>query len=115
MNDRPRCLGLTDIMYGEALDLRDEIGKEEREEIAKDVCSECTLQLACIEKALLNNEELGVWGGFTPGERREFRRWLNRSGYRGVVPMGRELQTLIDFYRGEHMEVKQGTTRRKPA
>lgn len=107
MNIEPRCKGLVHIMYGDELDLRDEEGKEQREALAKSICSECELQLACIEFALLNNEELGVWGNFTPGERRVFKRWLNQNGYRGALPSGKELLATIEFYRGAQVTVKR--------
>jgi WhiB family redox-sensing transcriptional regulator len=40
---------------------------------AKKICSTCPYQIACLEYALKNNE-LGIWGGTTEGERRRMKR-----------------------------------------
>ena len=39
-------------------------------EPAKRVCAGCDVRQRCLEHALANREGEGVWGGFTPGERR---------------------------------------------
>lgn len=36
---------------------------------AKAVCSDCPVQGACLDFALRNDEQFGVWGGMTPTER----------------------------------------------
>jgi WhiB family redox-sensing transcriptional regulator len=44
---------------------------------AKDVCGECVVRQACLEFALVTNQESGVWGGTSEEERRRLRRsWL---------------------------------------
>lgn len=42
--------------------------------IAKTVCGWCDVTEDCLAYAQLNDEEYGVWGGFTTGERR----WMSR-------------------------------------
>ncbi len=36
---------------------------------AKAVCSDCPVQETCLDFALENDEQFGVWGGMTPSER----------------------------------------------
>lgn len=93
------CTGLVDLFYGDYVDTRDEPGREEREEICKDICAECVLQFSCLEWALINNEKFGVWGGFTPGERRRFRKFLWKQGYEDIPTNGELISELIVFER----------------
>ncbi len=37
--------------------------------VAKAVCSDCPVRGACLDFALENDEQYGVWGGMTPSER----------------------------------------------
>jgi WhiB family redox-sensing transcriptional regulator len=39
-------------------------------ERAKKVCARCPVARECLEHALANDEEFGIWGGTTPKERR---------------------------------------------
>ena len=49
---------------------------------AKAVCGECEAQTACLEFALLSNQESGVWGGTSEEERRKVRKaWLARHRF----------------------------------
>ena len=41
---------------------------------AKKVCTDCPVATACLEYALENNEQYGVWGGMSERERRNLRR-----------------------------------------
>lgn len=41
---------------------------------ARAICSKCPVAKMCLEEALANNEEYGVWGGLTPPQRKEMRR-----------------------------------------
>lgn len=41
---------------------------------AKQVCNECTVQVSCLEFALETNQDSGIWGGTSEGERRDIRR-----------------------------------------
>nr|CEL19676.1 WhiB-like transcription regulator [Kibdelosporangium sp. MJ126-NF4]CTQ94524.1 WhiB-like transcription regulator [Kibdelosporangium sp. MJ126-NF4] len=47
---------------------------------AKAVCWRCPVRAACLQEALDNGEDAGVWGGWTAAERREFRRTGRRVG-----------------------------------
>lgn len=48
----------------------DEVGIE----YAKDVCAVCPVRATCLEYALTNRIEFGVWGGLTEEERRDLRK-----------------------------------------
>ena len=37
---------------------------------AKAICATCHMSKACLEMALQNNEEYGIFGGMTPEERK---------------------------------------------
>ena len=41
---------------------------------AKRVCGECAVAGACLDYALLTNQDSGVWGGLSEEERRDIRR-----------------------------------------
>ncbi|MET0979738.1 MAG: WhiB family transcriptional regulator [Candidatus Saccharimonadales bacterium] len=41
---------------------------------AKKICGQCDVQAQCLEYALTNNVQFGVWGGTTEAERRRMRR-----------------------------------------
>ncbi|MGH3442005.1 MAG: WhiB family transcriptional regulator [Nitriliruptorales bacterium] len=41
----------------------------EMEAEAKATCASCVVRDECLEEALVNREEYGIWGGLTPGER----------------------------------------------
>jgi WhiB family redox-sensing transcriptional regulator len=43
-------------------------------EMVKKICSECPVKNLCLEYALEQQEEFGIFGGLTPGERRRLRR-----------------------------------------
>lgn len=43
-------------------------------EIAKQVCAECPVRVACLEYALANRIDHGVWGGASERERRRIAR-----------------------------------------
>jgi WhiB family redox-sensing transcriptional regulator len=47
---------------------------------AKAVCRVCDVQKACLEYALVTNQDSGVWGGTSEEERRALRRqWVARN------------------------------------
>lgn len=49
-------------------------------ESAKAVCQICEAQSACLEFALVTNQESGVWGATSEDERRKLRKaWLARQ------------------------------------
>jgi len=35
------------------------------------ICNTCDVQIECLVNAVTNNEEFGIWGGFTAKERRK--------------------------------------------
>ena len=41
---------------------------------AKAVCSTCSVQIECLEYALMTNQDAGIWGGLTEDDRRKIRR-----------------------------------------
>ena len=43
---------------------------EQESEVAKRVCSDCTVRQPCLEFALEEGERFGIWGGLTSQERR---------------------------------------------
>ena len=42
--------------------------------IAKKLCGQCPVKNLCLEFALVNEEDHGLWGGLTPAERKRLRR-----------------------------------------
>ncbi len=49
---------------------------------AKAVCSECAVQIECLEYALMTNQDAGIWGGLTEDERRKIRRERRKQNRR---------------------------------
>ena len=41
---------------------------------AKEVCTECTVRVSCLEFAIATNQDSGIWGGTSEEERRNIRR-----------------------------------------
>lgn len=52
---------------------------EEEAELAKSVCSDCSVREGCLEYALTQRERDGVWGGATEKERRRILRQRRRT------------------------------------
>lgn len=47
---------------------------------AKKICKMCVARSECLEYALVNNQESGIWGGTSEEERRVLRKsWLTRQ------------------------------------
>lgn len=105
------CVGATDLFYGAYEDLREEPLEERvvREARAKQVCENCFMRLECLSFGLLN-QELGVWGGMTPGERREFKKSLKKI-YKDWTHAVRDLDTLR--WRSEAFLTKRSKERAK--
>lgn len=98
------CLGFTDLFYGDYSDLREEPQDEklERETKAKQICETCEIIRPCRTYALQREEEYGVWGGMTPGERREFNRWF-KTYYPNVSLWDEErVEKLIERWKKRH-------------
>lgn len=47
---------------------------------AKAICARCPVQGSCLQYALAEGEREGVWGGTTPGERRDLLLLRRRGG-----------------------------------
>ncbi len=45
--------------------------RERRAQEAKEICARCPVQRNCLLHALSVDEPYGVWGGYTPHERRQ--------------------------------------------
>ena len=41
---------------------------------AKQICSECAVQVECLEYAICTGEKFGIWGGMSERERRRIRK-----------------------------------------
>ena len=52
---------------------------DEQADVAKEICDECDVRVACLEYALAMRERDGVWGGATERERRRIIRQRRRS------------------------------------
>lgn len=52
---------------------------DELADVAKAICDECQVRLACLNHALDNREHQGVWGGATAKERRRLLRHRRRT------------------------------------
>jgi WhiB family redox-sensing transcriptional regulator len=64
--DHANCLGLDpDLFFPER-------GASTTE--AKAVCAGCAVRRECLEYALANNEQVGIWGGTSYRQRRAIRR-----------------------------------------
>jgi len=46
---------------------------------AKAVCHACSVQSVCLQWAIENNQDSGVWGGMSEEERRSFKRRAARA------------------------------------
>ena len=55
---------------------------------AKAVCQECPVQEACLEFALMTNQDSGIWGGTSEDERRQLRKQAQQRA-RQTNPEGR--------------------------
>ncbi|MDO4791476.1 MAG: WhiB family transcriptional regulator [Buchananella hordeovulneris] len=48
-------------------------------EAAKSVCAQCKVQSTCLDWALSNGQDFGVWGGKSEDERRSIKRRAARA------------------------------------
>lgn len=51
---------------------------------ARSVCNGCAVRMQCLEYALNNKEQFGIWGGTSERERRRLRRERNVKRLRAV-------------------------------
>ena len=62
--------------------------REKREAVAKRVCAQCPVRVACLEHALSVPEQFGIWGGMTELDRQEELRRRREAATRpNVVPI----------------------------
>ena len=68
--DRAACVGRDTKIF---FDHEDERGRRRTTALAmaRVLCEGCTVKLDCLKLALDQNEQFGVWGGLTAGERTE--------------------------------------------
>jgi len=43
------------------------------QDMARELCFSCPIQLECLEYAILNKEKFGIWGGTLPAERKRLK------------------------------------------
>lgn len=99
---QPLCRGETDLYFGPYEDGREEEGRADREDLCKQICWQCPLRLPCLEWALVQKEDYGVWGGQGEGERKAFKAHILSEGYRrGEIPSGLELYASEKAFRRE--------------
>src|ERR1700683_4488529 len=55
---------------------------------AKLICTRCPVQSECLNYALRQRQEQGIWGGLTEEERRLLRRRLSQNGRPSLTPAG---------------------------
>lgn len=70
------CKGMdTDLFF---LDQFGQAANTERLKIVRPLCKECPVRQQCLEYAVDNSIDIGIWGGLTGRERRKY-----RNGRRG--------------------------------
>ena len=63
---------------------------------AKAICGGCQFRQRCLDTAMLNREEWGIWGGMTPDERDAYMSmWERLNGGRGAVRARRENDGIL--------------------
>ena len=75
--ERAKCYGISkdayDMAFGDTDDVEESYDTEDAVKFAEVFCSDCPVRKMCLEYALKNNEDHGVWGGRTPEERFKMR------------------------------------------
>lgn len=71
------CRGPNQIIFFPPSRLERRSEKRQREQRAKEICSECSVQTSCLQYALEIREQHGIWGGSTENERRDL--WTARN------------------------------------
>jgi WhiB family redox-sensing transcriptional regulator len=61
------CKGAEGIFYAPENEKKDD--RIMREAYAKEICGACAVRSQCLDYALINKEQFGIWGGLTPEER----------------------------------------------
>ena len=75
--DRANCYGIAQPAYerafGDTEDVEEPYDTEDAEKFAEVFCSGCPVRQLCLDYAMKNDEQFGVWGGKTPEERFKMR------------------------------------------
>src|SRR5689334_14641553 len=103
------CSGMTELFIGRDGDGRKEKHRAAREARARRMCVDlCDHRMACLERALVMNETLGVWGGMGEAERRDFQTHLRDEGYGASdIPEGNELWAALNaFYNAQAIKIR---------
>jgi WhiB family redox-sensing transcriptional regulator len=69
-NARAACRDESSGVFAPALGLEPAQVRERRAQQAKRICAQCPVRRDCLAYALRVHEELGIWGGLDPAERR---------------------------------------------
>lgn len=62
---------------------------QDKEQLAKKVCSSCPVQVECLEYALVYGEDYGIWGGTSEKDRRKLLKAVRKETAR-VLPVARD-------------------------
>jgi hypothetical protein len=60
--------------------------KEYVDQVRNDWCHQCPVQRSCLISALQNDERFGIWGGYTPEERKRMREEKLETSDELVIP-----------------------------
>lgn len=69
------CMNYPDLFFQE-LKGSDAIHNQR---LAKELCSGCPIIVQCLDYAMKQNEEYGIWGGLSPYERKQLRNKAKRK------------------------------------
>ena len=64
------CRGPQSVVFFPPTQFERKDDKAQREERAKEICSDCTVRTDCLEYALEIREPHGIWGGLNEVERK---------------------------------------------
>lgn len=68
------CAGKTELFFPPEGEKNPSQTRDDRITEAKQLCSKCRVRKQCLQHALGNKEEKGIWGGMTEDERRALMR-----------------------------------------
>ena len=85
------CTDKTEMFFPEF----GEVAEKTRE--AKALCATCPMVLACLNQALKDNQQYGIWGGATVQERKRMRNHpsLKQDHLRSLVRLERSIEVAI--------------------
>ncbi len=72
---RAACRGPNQAIFFPPPQMERRSDKRQRERRAKEICSECSVQVDCRSYAIEIREQHGIWGGLTAVERRSVGGW----------------------------------------